>query len=127
MKRVTGIGGFFFKSESPKTLLEWYRKHLGIDASDYGWNFEWLEKDNPKRTGTTVFNPFKKDTKYFDPTSVPYMFNFRVADLDALMHQLEQEGVQVVGEVQDSEYGKFGWIIDPEGRKIELWQPPDGM
>jgi predicted enzyme related to lactoylglutathione lyase len=126
MKRVTGLGGIFFKSESPKDLMAWYKEHLGIQPDEYGGStFEWLEKDNPKRTGMTVFNAFKQDTNYFDPASVPYMFNFRVEDVRALVEQLKQEGVQVVGEVQDTEYGKFGWILDPEGRKIELWQPPD--
>ena len=126
MKRVTGLGGVFFKSESPQTLMAWYKEHLGIESEEWGGTmFKWLEKDRPQRVGITVFNPFKQDTKHFEPATVPYMFNFRVADLDALMAQLKREGVQVVGDVQDSDHGKFGWIIDPEGRKIELWQPPD--
>jgi predicted enzyme related to lactoylglutathione lyase len=125
MKRVTGIGGFFFKSKTPKELMAWYKEHLGIDADPYGgWTFEWLEKDHPARVGQTVFNPFKADTDYFAPSNEPYMFNLRVDDLHALIAQLRREGVQVVGEVQDSEYGKFGWVVDPEGRKIELWEPP---
>lgn len=126
MKRVTGIGGIFFKSESPEKLMAWYKEHLGIVADEYGgWSFKWLEKEEPQRTGVTVFSPFKQDTTYFDPGKAPYMFNFRVADLRALLAQLKSEGVQVIGEVQEFPYGKFGWIIDPEGRKIELWQPPD--
>lgn len=126
MKRVTGIGGIFFKSEAPEQLMAWYREHLGIEPDTYGgWSFKWLEKDRPQRTGVTVFSPFKADTNYFEPASVPYMFNLRVADLSALLEQLRSEGVQVIGDVQEFPYGKFGWILDPEGRKIELWQPPD--
>ena len=125
MKRVTGIGGIFFKSKSPKDLMAWYEKHLGIEASPYGGSiFEWRDKDQPDRIAQTVFNPFKQDTTHFAPSAEPYMFNFRVEDLDALMDALRNEGVQVVGDVQDSEYGKFASIMDPEGRKIELWQPP---
>jgi predicted enzyme related to lactoylglutathione lyase len=126
MKRVTGLGGFFFKSKAPKELMSWYKEHLGIEADDYGgWTFEWLEKHRPQRIGATVFSPFKQDTDYFAPSDSSYMFNFRVENLDALIAHLRSEGVQVVGDVQESSYGKFGWIIDPEGRKIELWQPPD--
>ena len=127
MKRVTGLGGVFFKSESPKTLMAWYKEHLGIESEEWGGSiFKWLEKEAPQREGVTVFSPFKDDTTYFEPARVPYMFNFRVADLDALLAQLKKEGVEVVGDVQaDPSLGKFGWILDPEGRKIELWQPPD--
>lgn len=126
MKKVTGIGGIFFKSKAPKDLMAWYREHLGIESDDWGgWSFEWREKERPEQIGQTAFSAFKQDTDHFAPSSEPYMFNFRVADLDALFAQLKNEGVQVVGDVQDSPYGKFGWIMDPEGRKIELWQSPD--
>jgi predicted enzyme related to lactoylglutathione lyase len=126
MKRVTGVGGIFFKSESPKELMAWYREHLGLEPDTYGgWTFMWRDKDQPQRVGRTVFNPFKADTDYFEPATVPYMFNLRVDDLPALIEQLKREGVQVVGDVQEFPYGKFAWIVDPEGRKIELWQPPD--
>jgi len=126
MKKVTGFGGVFFKSKSPKELMVWYQNHLGIKPDDWGGKtFEWREMDNPERTGQTVFNPFKADSTHFEPSAEPYMFNFRVHDLPALLDQLRREGVRVVGDMQDSEYGKFAWIMDPEGRKIELWQPPD--
>jgi predicted enzyme related to lactoylglutathione lyase len=126
IRRVTGIGGFFFKSETPKELMAWYHKHLGIAVDDWGgWAFQWREKRRPQRLGATVFNPFPKDTTYFDPSESSYMFNLRVADLLALLAQLRREGVHVIDEVQEFPYGKFGWIIDPEGRKIELWEPPD--
>jgi predicted enzyme related to lactoylglutathione lyase len=126
MKKVTGIGGIFFKSSAPKELLAWYREHLGIESEDWGgWVFQWREKDNPEQIGQTVFTPFKQDTKKMVPSTEPYMFNFRVADLSVLIAQLQSEGVQLVGEMQDTEYGKFAWIMDPDGRKIELWQPPD--
>jgi predicted enzyme related to lactoylglutathione lyase len=124
--RVTGIGGFFFKSGDPATLMAWYRKYLGIEADPYGgWSFRWRERLRAQRIGCTVFSPFKRDTDYFDPSEAPYMFNFRVADLKGLLAQLRREGVHVLDEVQEFPYGKFGWIIDPEGRKIELWEPPD--
>jgi predicted enzyme related to lactoylglutathione lyase len=126
IRRVTGIGGFFFKSEAPKELMAWYQKHLGITVDDWGgWAFQWREKRRPQRIGMTVFNPFPKDTTYFDPSESSYMFNLRVADLHALLTQLRREGVHVIDEPQEFPYGKFGWIIDPEGRKIELWEPPD--
>ena len=125
MKRVTGLGGVFFKSKSPKDLMAWYQKHLGIEAETWGGKiFQWRDKDNPESIGITVFNPFQEDTKHFAPSAEPYMFNFRVDDLDALFAELKKEGVQVVGEVQVAPgEGKFGWIMDPEGRKIELWEP----
>lgn len=124
--RVTGIGGVFFKSDDPAKLMQWYRKHLGIEAEPYGgWSFQWREKRRPQRIGYTVWSPFERGTNYFDPSEQPYMFNFRVADLKALLTQLRREGVHVIDEIQEFSYGKFGWIIDPEGRKIELWQAPD--
>jgi len=124
--RVTGIGGIFFKSGDPGKLMAWYRKHLGIEADSYGgWSFQWREKRCSQRIGYTVFSPFQQDTGYFDPSEAPYMFNFRVADLKSLLAQLRREGVHVIDEVQEFPYGKFGWIVDPEGRKIELWEPPD--
>jgi predicted enzyme related to lactoylglutathione lyase len=106
--------------------MEWYRKRLGIEPDSYGgWSFQWREKRRPQRIGLTVWSPFAKDTTYLDPSELPYMFNFRVADLHALLAQLRREGVHVIDKVEEYPYGKFGWIIDPEGRKIELWEPPD--
>lgn len=126
LSRVTGIGGIFFKSDDPKALMDWYRKHLGIEPDSYGgWSFKWREKRRPGRIGHTVFSPFERASNYFEPSEQPYMFNFRVADLHGLLKALRRAGVHVIDKVEEYPFGKFGWIIDPEGRKIELWEPPD--
>jgi catechol 2,3-dioxygenase-like lactoylglutathione lyase family enzyme len=127
MKRVTGIGGIFFKSRDPKALGTWYRDHLGIDLEDWGGSvFHWKGPDNPEGVGTTVWSPFAADTEYFAPSTASFMINYRVEDLDAVLQALRSEGVQVDEKVEESEFGKFGWVIDPDGNKLELWQPPDG-
>ena len=126
MTKVTGFGGIFFKSKSPNDLMAWYQQHLGLEPDAWGGKaFEWRDKDNPERVGQTVFNPFKTDSKKFEPSTEPYMFNLHVTDLPVLLEQLRKDGVQIVGDMQDTEYGKFAWVMDPEGRKVELWQPPD--
>ncbi len=125
MKRVTGIGGIFFKSQDPKQLKGWYKEHLGITPDAEGYiHFEWREKDDPEHVGYTVWGPFSHDTDYFNPSSKPFMFNFRVANLDELLEQLRKEGVQVDDKVEEYDFGKFGWIMDPEGNRVELWEPP---
>ncbi len=121
--RVTGIGGFFFKTEDPDAMKSWYKKHLGIPTDQYGWTFWWRDEDGNKCT--TQWSPFPADTKYFSPSEKQFMMNFRVADLHGLLKALKEEGVTVVGEVEEYEYGKFGWILDPEGNKLELWEPVD--
>ena len=127
MKRVTGIGGIFFKSKDPKALSEWYRVHLGFNVEDWGGvAFKWTD-DPSEGKGTTVWNPFKEDTNYFAPSSASFMLNLRVADLHSLIEVLRAEGCEVLDKVEDSEYGKFGYVIDPEGNKLELWEPPAGM
>jgi predicted enzyme related to lactoylglutathione lyase len=127
MKRVTGIGGVFFKAKDPKALAEWYRTHLGLDVQEWGGvSFRWAD-DNEKGTGTTIWSPFKDDTSYFTPSAASFMINYRVADLHALLAALKSEGCNVVDKVDESEFGKFGWVIDPEGNKLELWQPPEGQ
>jgi len=123
MTHVTGIGGIFFKAEDPKSLKEWYREHLGIDAGDYGATFNWRDDNDPTKQGQTIWTPFPKDTKYFDPGTAPFMINYRVADLDGLVKALRDGGVEVKSE--SSEYGSFAWISDPEGNRIELWEPAD--
>jgi predicted enzyme related to lactoylglutathione lyase len=123
MKKVTGIGGFFFKSENPANLRQWYHNHLGISSDEYGYVFEWRDIAESSKKGYTVWNPFEKDTNYFDPGNKQFMINYRVDNLVALIEELKKEGVQVVGEIEEFEYGKFGWILDPEGNKIELWEP----
>jgi len=126
MKRVTGIGGIFFKSADPKKLGNWYSEHLGLEVSDWGGAvFQWGGADSPP--GMTIWSPFAQDTKYMEPSSASFMVNFRVADLDTLLVTLRNEGCNVVEKTETSEHGKFGWVIDPEGNKIELWEPPAGQ
>ena len=127
MKRVTGIGGVFFKARDPKALGAWYREHLGIAVEDWGGAaFRWVTDDNPTGTGTTIWNPFPATTSYFAPSESSFMINYRVPDLHALLAALRREGCTVDDKVEESEYGKFGWVMDPEGNRIELWQPPAG-
>lgn len=127
MQRVTGIGGIFFKSKDPKALAEWYRVHLGVPVQAWGGaKFPWATPDNPSGVGTTAWNVFKADTDYFAPSASSFMVNYRVADLHALLAALRAEGCAVEDKVDESEYGKFGWVVDPDGNKVELWQPPVG-
>jgi catechol 2,3-dioxygenase-like lactoylglutathione lyase family enzyme len=127
MKRVTGIGGVFFKAKDPKALGDWYRKHLGLNVEEWGGvAFRWAE-DNASGAGTTIWNPFNADTTYFAPSASSFMVNFRVADLHALLAALRAEGCEVQDKIEESEYGKFGWVLDPEGNKVELWEPPSGQ
>ncbi|MBL8632535.1 MAG: VOC family protein [Myxococcales bacterium] len=127
MKRVTGIGGVFFKSKDPKALSAWYHKHLGIPLESWGGAvFRWQSPDNPSGVGSTVWSPFAETTSYFGGGDSQFMLNFRVHDLRALLTQLREEGCSVDDKIDESELGLFGWITDPEGRRIELWQPPEG-
>lgn len=127
MKKVTGIGGIFFKADDPAKLNAWYEKHLGLPVSEWGAVFKWSDIDKPeaKASGQTVWNPFKSDTDYFSPSEKPFMINYRVENLTELLDALRNEGVAIVGEMQEFSYGKFAWIMDPEGNKIELWEPVD--
>jgi predicted enzyme related to lactoylglutathione lyase len=127
MKRVTGLGGVFFKTTDPKKTKEWYGKHLGLPIDEYGVSFKWLEVDNKdaKEPAVTAWSPFAADTKYFQPSEKPFMFNYRVENLVELLKMLKEEGVQIVGEIEEYPYGKFGWIMDPDGNKIELWEPKE--
>ena len=128
MQRVTGVGGIFFKAKDPKALGEWYQRHLGLNVEPWGGvAFKWVTPENPTGTGSTIWSPFKEDTTYFAPSTASFMINFRVADLDSLIAALRAEGCQVDDRVEESEYGKFGWVLDPEGNRIELWQPPTGQ
>lgn len=124
MKRVTGIGGVFFKAKDPKALGEWYKTHLGMNVEAWGGvAFKWAD-DHSSSTGSTMWNPFKDDTDYFAPSKSSFMINYRVEDLDALIDKLREEGCEVDEKVEDTEFGKFGWVMDPEGNRLELWQPP---
>ncbi|MBK6484535.1 MAG: VOC family protein [Chitinophagaceae bacterium] len=126
MKRVTGIGGIFFKCEDTAKQKSWYQNHLGMEMNDWGGAiFWWRDNDQPEKKCSTSWSTFKNDTNYFDPSKKPFMFNYRVENLEALLKVLKEEGVEQVGEIEVYEYGKFGWIMDPEGNKIELWEPVD--
>lgn len=126
MRRVTGIGGIFFKARDPQALGEWYRRHLGIDVQDWGGAaFRW--GGTGSAPGTTVWSPFPADTPYFGSGPAPFMVNYRVESLDGLLAALRAEGCDVDPRVEDSEYGRFGWVVDPEGNRLELWQPPPGQ
>ena len=126
MKKVTGIGGVFFKSKDPKKMKEWYKAHLGFDTTDYGATFEWIEESDPAKKGSTTWSPFAETTKEFEPSTKDFMINYRVADLEALVEELKKEGVTIVDEIATyDQYGKFVHIIDLEGNKIQLWEPYD--
>ena len=126
MKRVTGIGGIFFKCRDAEALREWYRDHLGIVSDDYGAMFKWRHYDDPDTVGFTVWGPFRDDTDYFGSSEKPYMINYRVDDLDSILETLRAEGVEVADEIEDLDVGRFSWIVDPEGTRIELWEPTKG-
>jgi predicted enzyme related to lactoylglutathione lyase len=123
MKKVTGIGGVFFKCKDPKKMKDWYKTHLGFDTNDYGANFEWREASDSTKKGSTTWSPFAETTKYFEPSTKDFMINYRVADLEALVEELKKEGVTIVDKIETYDYGKFVHIMDMEGNKIQLWEP----
>ena len=125
MERVTGIGGVFFKAEDPARLRAWYRDNLGIEGDDWGAFFKWHE-DPRAATGGTVWAPFPRDTTYFAPSQASLMINFRVKDLDAMLEQLRTRGATVDEKIQVEPNGRFGWGMDPEGNRFELWEPSEG-
>src|SRR5262245_12749973 len=128
MARVTGIGGIFFKGRDPDALSAWYREHLEIEIDgNHVSTFLWREHDEPEREASTVWSIFPDDTTYFGPGAAPFMINYRVADLDAVLAQLRDEGVEIDEHHEESAYGRFAWIVDPEGNRIELWQPAPGL
>ena len=128
MTRVTGIGGIFFKAQDPAALGSWYKKHLGIDVQDWGGAaFRWTDQDGNPTGGTTIWSVGRVEGDQFAPSKSSFMINYRVADLKGLLEALRGEGCNVLENTDDSEYGKFGWVIDPEGNKVELWQPPEGQ
>lgn len=123
MKKVTGIGGIFFKCKDPGKMKEWYGKHLGLNTNEYGAVFEWYEGADSTKKGMTQWSPFEEKTKYFEPSTSDFMINYRVENLVELVAQLENEGVTIVGKIETYDYGKFAHIIDAEGNKVELWEP----
>lgn len=127
MKRVTGIGGIFYKSKDPKKAREWYSKHLGLVTNQYGSLFEFRQGANPDKVGYLQWSPMEADTQYYVPSKNEFMINYRVENLVELLKTLKEEGVEIVGEMEEYEYGKFAWIMDPEGHKIELWEPVDAV
>ena len=127
MKRVTGIGGIFFKANNPVALHAWYKEHLGIDVQPWGGAaFTWADAEGNAIKGTTAWLIGAADSAQFAPSKSTFMVNYRVHDLAALLQALRDEGCDVLDKMDDSEYGKFGWVMDPEGNKVELWQPPAG-
>lgn len=123
MKRVTGLGGIFFKAKDNKKMYEWYKNHLGIESESWGGQFKWKDAETDELS-YTAWSIFKEDTEYLNPSKKNMMINYRVDNLEELLMVLKEEGVTIIGEPEISEYGKFGWIMDPEGNKIELWEPP---
>lgn len=123
MKRVTGIGGIFFKCKDPKAMTAWYAKHLGLETNDYGAVFHWRSDDDSTKQGMTQWTPFPETTKYFDPSPSGHMINYTVDNLEALIEELKKEGVTILDEMETYDFGKFIHIQDPEGNKIELWEP----
>ena len=127
MRRVTGIGGIFFTANNPVELRAWYKEHLGIDVQAWGGaSFDWTDAAGNPTMGTTAWSIGAADNELFAPGTSSFMVNYRVEDLDALLQALREEGCNVMERTDDSDYGRFGWVIDPEGNKIELWQPPPG-
>lgn len=128
MKRVTGIGGIFIQSPDPAALRAWYRDHLGIDIQEWGGAvFPWTDAEGNPAAGMTVWNIADAGSAYFAPSATPFMVNYRVADLHALIEVLKAEGCDVLDKIEESEFGKFAWVMDPDGNKVELWEPPAGQ
>lgn len=125
MKRVTGIGGIFFKCKDPKKVREWYQTHLGLNTNQYGSVFEWYQGADSTKKGFSQWSPFKETTKYFEPSTRDFMINYRVENLAALVAELQKEGVTINDSIETYDYGKFVHIMDIEGNKIELWEPND--
>ena len=127
MRRVTGIGGIFFKAKDPAALRAWYQRHLGIDVQEWGGtSFRWVDASGAPYNGSTVWSIMPDTTQYYAPSAAPFMVNYRVADLHALLAALREEGCAVDEKVDESDFGKFGWVMDPEGNRVELWEPPAG-
>lgn len=127
MHRVTGVGGVFFKARNPQQLMDWYNEYLGIEFQHGFFEFKWADEPGNKAQGSTTFAIFKEDAADFKPSEKPYMINFRVADLRALLTELRGKGVTVGDDkdIEEADFGRFSWLIDPEGNKIQLWEPAD--
>jgi predicted enzyme related to lactoylglutathione lyase len=124
MEKVMGIGGIFFKAQDREALAAWYRDNLGLDVEGWGGaSIPWRE-NNPNGDAMTVWSLFSSDSSYFEPSTKAFMINFRVADLNAMLEQLRAHGCEPDEKVEESEFGRFGWVMDPEGNRVELWEPP---
>ena len=124
-KKVTGIGGIFFKTKNPQKMKDWYNKNLGLVTDEYGSSFEFRNANNPSEINYLQWSPFADDTKYFEPSQKEFMINYRVENLVELVAELKKDGIKILDEIEEFEYGKFIHIMDPEGNKIELWEPVD--
>ena len=125
MKRVTGIGGIFFKAKDAPSLRAWYQRHLGIDVQEWGGAaFSWSDAEGKPTAGTTIWSVSPAEDGHL---AAPFMINYRVEDLHGLVKVLREEGCNVLDKIDESDYGKFAWVMDPEGNKVELWQPPVGQ
>lgn len=128
MEKVQGIGGIFFKAKEPGILKKWYEEQLGIEYEDEAAAvFHWRNAENMERKGSTVWSIFPENTKYFGDPKQQFMINYRVKNLSKMLEQLRQQGAQVMDSIEESEFGKFGWVVDPEGHRIELWEPPEHL
>ncbi|GAA4355192.1 VOC family protein [Hymenobacter saemangeumensis] len=125
MKKVTGLGGVFFKCNNPQEMNDWYARNLGLPTTEYGATFEWRQADDSARKGSTAWCTFPQDSRYFQPSAKPFMINYRVENLAALVEELRQSNVTIVDEIAEYDYGKFVHILDPEGNIIELWEPAE--
>ena len=125
MKKVTGIGGVFFKSKDPKAINEWYKTHLGLNTTPYGASFEWRQLDDPEKKGLTQWNVNTEAAKIYEPSAKDFMINYRVENLEALVEELKKENVTILDKIESYDYGKFVHILDIEGNKIELWEPTE--
>jgi predicted enzyme related to lactoylglutathione lyase len=126
-KKVTGIGGIFFKCNDPEKMKNWYNSNLGLVTNEYGSTFEFRHADEPDKKGYLAWSPFSENTKYFEPSKKEFMINYRVENIEALVEELKKNGVTVLDEIEGFEYGKFVHILDPENNKIELWEPVDSV
>ncbi len=125
MKKVTGIGGIFFKSDDPEKIKKWYHDNLGLVIDAYGSPFEFRNANKPDEINYLQWSPFEKDTKYFEPSKKGFMINYRVENIELLVKELQKNGVTICDEIESFDYGKFVHILDLEGNKIELWEPVD--
>lgn len=125
IKKVTGLGGIFFKCKDPKKIREWYQTNLGLNTNQYGTVFEWYQGADNTRKGFTQWSPFKETTKYFEPSTKDFMINYRVENIHILVDELKNNGVTILDTIQTYDYGKFVHVLDPEGNNIELWEPND--